>query len=1146
MRSSTRITTESMRESFSSRTYASERRVNADPLQQQMHRSLSPHNYSTQNIMQNGSAQSTFGNSSARNNHMRKSMFASGEQGNRYKFDPDQAEQQSSVPLPSENNLSSSQTTPLQQQSGPLNFSEQDNGAKRRSIQQQQQFFSSVRMPTSTPQQGIVRRRSSDEYQPTSKPFEPQSEGAVALNRSFLVGGQNSNYQQLRKSDPSNRRFHSMRLSFNSACSGGEMSARLTRLSYQPVDSSETPQDQITANQFANNASTERIDTNRLNRLSFISQRSAMSNVHSSITMPRQRRSWVRDNGINLRGSTGCVLTESERSELRELEAMSNIDSNGQLEEGLALDEGNLKNFDVIAEPSHHLCEQSTFPNPKCSLTKRERFYTLLNNWLNTSQSEETTVEENLQNSHPSANNSGCETMSEDKPDVDCRRVINAFVCGGILIAVIIAVVVIFTAPSGSDSSTSSQFEVDGNPSGPPALLNTPYSTLPLPVRDIEGRCSPSNFPGSVGACSEACDVAACCYPGFSAESCYDETNIYTVEACRRFRPHCDSMFAPWADALVGGIAPPPEELFNRKEWDEVCVAYGGYEDIRLPNKRRNHPSSMTDHRNRHIGSPSRFLSDSPIFPSTCEEACNPGKCCFAPLFSADLFQTPDGVYISSTSGDMEMTSCMNERNANRCLLYTKKCANIIQTWATQQTDEGILDTTSTPTTDISEVAPGTINTIAAWPLSSAVPSASPQSKIAVANVPGATQSLSKPTSLPTALPSVSLKVQSSNEEVPSVPLPQVYEINKFCTGPQTLLNIAEGVLNSVMGCQRACQPGICCFVDLMVIGVPNSGESCFDANREICMSYSDCLALAMTPDDVAYLDAKGDYAVVDYRTYGPPEPTTDVAQFCSSSATQAGVLECVKACNPASCCGATDPDLACFDEYEETCALYGPCLHMADAYGGDTKSMPPIPPADLSVFCSYSSLSETDVESSECSLACLAGMCCLDNSCVPFDSMESLQDRCALYEPCSKLMEIPMPSNEIQQVCEDNPLSGYSEEACTDACAVSSCCFTDDDDPCFANFEESCVAHAPFCAPSMKDNDLVTIQLQSAPVDLAELCVGPAASSACQEACSVASCCFSLSNRKNCWAENEEVCGQFAICAFLYQEYEESQENFT
>eukprot|EP00804_Cyclotella_cryptica_P014441 CCRYP_004792-RB/>CCRYP_004792-RB protein AED:0.03 eAED:0.03 QI:513/1/1/1/0.5/0.33/3/133/1137 len=1134
----------SMRESFSSRTYSSERRVNTDPWQQQMHRSQSPHNYSTQNTTHNGG-----GNSSARNNPVRKSMFPSGEQGNRYKFDPDEVEQQSSVSMPSSNNLSSSQRTPPQQQSGPLNFWEEDNRPRPRSTQQQQRMFSSMRIPTSRPEQGCARRRSSDDYQPMIKTFEPFDEVPVAWNRSCVVKDEHANYQQLRKSDSSNSRLQSMRLSFNGGCGGEEMNASLTRLSYQPVASADSLQNQISANQVALNASTDGINTNRLNRMSFVSQQSTLSNLrtrHSSITMPRQKRSWIREVGIDLRGSTGCVLTEAELSELRELEAISHVDSKSQLEEGLALDEGDLNDCDVFSEPSHHLCEQKSVPNPMCSLTKSERFYIRFKRWLRSSQLEERSIEKNIQNSHPSGDTSVCKILSEDKLGVDCRHVINAFVCGGILIAVIIAVVVIFIAPSRSENSTSSHFEVDYSPTGPPARLKPPYSTLPLPVRDIEGRCSPSNFPGSVGACSEACDVAACCYPGFSAESCLDEADINSVEACERFRPHCDSMFAPWPDALKGGIAPPPNELFNKKEWDDVCLTHSGFEDVRLPNKRRSQHSYLTDHSNRRVGISSRFLNDTPIHLSTCKEACNPGRCCFAPLFSAGLFKTPDGVYINTTSGDMEMTSCVNERNMNRCLQYTKKCANIIQTWAARPTDVDNLDTTSTPTTDISEVVPVTTSTIAAWPSSSSVPSAAPQNSIALINVPGATLSLPKPTSLSTSLPSLSPEVQSSDEIMPSILLPQVYDINKFCTGSQTLLNIAEGVLNSVMDCQRACQPGLCCFVDLMVIGVANKEESCFSTNKNLCMAYSNCLALAMTPDDVAYLDSKGDYAVVDYITYGPPEPTADVAQFCSPSTTQAGVLECVKVCNPASCCGATDQDLSCFDQYEETCALYGPCLYMADAYGGDTKSMPPIPPADLSVLCAYSTLSKTDISSSECSLACLAGMCCLNNSCPPFDGIEELHDRCTLYEPCSNLLPIPLPSDDIEQVCEDNSLSGYSEETCTDACAVSSCCFTNDDDPCFSNFEDSCVAYAPYCAPSLQDNDVVTIQLQSAPLDLGELCVGPDASSECREACSVASCCFLLSDSENCWAENEEVCGQFAICAFLYQEYVESQGEFT
>lgn len=298
-------------------------------------------------------------------------------------------------------------------------------------------------------------------------------------------------------------------------------------------------------------------------------------------------------------------------------------------------------------------------------------------------------------------------------------------------------------------------------------------------------------------------------------------------------------------------------------------------------------------------------------------------------------------------------------------------------------------------------------------------------------------------------------------------------------------------------------------------------------------MGYSDCLVLTMTDNNIAAVESSKE---------GPQaEPPKDLLNFCSMDSTPAGIFECVKACQPAACCGAVES--SCFDEYEDMCAMYGSCLVLANANGGDTASMPPIPPKDLAFTCSYSSI---NTDAAECTLACEAGMCCLDDSCPYYDDKGSLNDRCELYESCRHLASLPMPSDELQQVCGTTS-SEYNEQSCGEACNASSCCFADHD-PCFANFEESCVAHVPYCfsEPSVDESDVIEVQLQSPPLDLSEMCKGASLSPACKIACSVAECCFLSSELESCWVENEQMCGEYAICAFLYQDYQESGNVFT
>ena len=963
-------------------------------------------------------------------------------------------------------------------------------------------------------------------YQPVSRnsSFREESDAhpLPQMNNSLRSSGRRTTELQHRL----NNSFHSKREMNNSF--GRRATTGQNRLNHSFHSSGERPdafRNQIITHMHDQDrlSSSERSGRNQLlnsDRLSS-SERSGgqrhASTLHQSM-VPQRRRSWVKNDENKLRASMGNVLTQSDQAEMRGLGAMLYPGSGMKRElvpddedlsdEDLVIDEspiqeGLQKSFTSQADKSRG---SATYRN---SLSEREHRNSMRSSYKtsNSENQEEVPCDrfKSLRN-FPKRNSSGWKTLSEDKSRINYRRAFIGLVCGGIVAGGIITAA-IFLAPFNSNENNV-DYSLEDN--------STESSNLPLPEQDIEGRCSPSNIHGSMAACVEACTMAACCYPGYSGISCYDDANAASVEACTKYRPYCDAIFAPWKDALSGGVAPPPVDLFKQKQWDEVCFSSGVSSSVRLPSKRRYHAEQTNTKR----------TSKETITPHVCQQACLPGRCCSAPpaSSSSDLYITSDKVVKNKTSGYHVETSCLNEKNLQRCTEYMNKCG-IVPPNFDEEYKADAADNTPYPTTPTMTTSPN----FPAYSTLSTESSVEAQNDDGLDRQDEGVRPQLKQTSNPSEVISSKPTIQPTRT-APSVPLPNIREIKNACTGTQAVIDIVEGVLDAVMACQRVCQPSACCFSDTEI-------SSCFDANRETCMAYSDCLVLSMTTDDIAVIDTS--------KSDPPPNPTKDLTQFCSLSATSAGVFECVKACLPSSCCGAADQELSCFNKYEEECSLYAPCLLLSNAHDGDTKSIPPVPPASLSYICSYSSI---DIDSIECTLACSAGMCCLDNSCPPYGDEESIKERCELYWPCNSLVDLDMPSGDFEQLC-DNTSPIYDENGCSEGCSESLCCFSDSDDPCFARHQEACVAYAPYCltSPSMDDTDVMLImQLESAPPNLPELCKGASASLACQQACSAAACCFLPEENGNCWASNESICGEYSICAFLYQEFQENDDQFT
>ena len=708
-------------------------------------------------------------------------------------------------------------------------------------------------------------------------------------------------------------------------------------------------------------------------------------------------------------------------------------------------------------------------------------------------------------------------------------------VCLIVVIVIVVVIVYITTSQSSDDEPKQIQPQMPLPENDSEVALEC-KDCVSKPVPDIEGRCSPSNLPGSLSECKEACKQAACCYSNFEGEKCYDDSNEATLLACGQYRPHCDVIHRPWPGASKGLIPDAPTSLFEGSDWDEICGS----------------------------GASARKLSTNNSSQAlTCIEFCLPSKCCFAPIVQSDLTSqglllNQDGAYQSVEKYEYIMTSC-TPKNYNSCLDYDDACGDLIIPLSFWQ-DAVVLDLSSMSFPPSASITPSTSTRRPTLQPTTERPTTQTPTKEVAANEPAGkvdnptreptsppptkgVTSTSPPTSPPTSLPPAAPTIV--------VPIADLAKIRESCTGFQNYNLIAKGEFNTRTKCRNACSDGLCCFVDLG-LGIE---KNCFEGNEDVCALYSDCLVLRAKPSDV--LDE-------DSNSIGPSTPIDDLTSLCSSEAigTPVGISNCFQACLPGSwCCGATG-EASCFNEFEESCSAYGPCQLMVDKWNGDSnQAMPPIPPNSVQHACSYPALSAFHQSDgnviTECNRICDAGMCCMDGTCGEGTSIETaIADRCAAYEPCRHLLQLPTPPDDMETLCKDKESS-----QCLDACLIASCCWLSNDDGCFASFEERCLVYAPYCSPNMSETGDFPAPLSPPPPNL---CMsGPP--SACRNACKAGpSCCFSPLIEDNCFSQNEEVspmstfmfivassvayshvvlfmhvktCGMWARCAPFYQE---------
>jgi hypothetical protein len=64
-------------------------------------------------------------------------------------------------------------------------------------------------------------------------------------------------------------------------------------------------------------------------------------------------------------------------------------------------------------------------------------------------------------------------------------------------------------------------------------------------------------LPGALSACLAACMPSACCYPGFTGETCLDNPG------CPAYKPHCDAFYDAWIGSTEGVLREVTSEMVN-------------------------------------------------------------------------------------------------------------------------------------------------------------------------------------------------------------------------------------------------------------------------------------------------------------------------------------------------------------------------------------------------------------------------------------------------------------------------------------------------------------------------------------------------------------------------------------------------------
>lgn len=738
-------------------------------------------------------------------------------------------------------------------------------------------------------------------------------------------------------------------------------------------------------------------------------------------------------------------------------------------------------------------------------------------------------------------------------------------VAGGVLAAVLILDGDIIKKKAEETPS-----DEDPAPIQPSASFNSTNEIAP-PPKDIEGRCSPSNLPGSLSACLSACLPSACCYSDYAGATC----RSVNEGACQEYRPHCDIFYDTWPGATEGVLRTPSDDMVD------ICTGSGArtgttYGEALGRHRVRSH-IRLQDQHNGDNQSRDLLVGSA---EEVCHQFCVAAKCCSSSVvlypFAFGLVMA-NGVYTDANNGDYVMTNCQqnNDKNKALCPQYEAFClsdedvgrapapSGLESAWTSRPT----LRPTLSLQPSIS-FSPSSVLETALGPSPSEITSPTLPSNTTSAPLASVGQTLSPSTSItgatkPTQAPSV-----DKTDEIPSAP---AEEIQAACSGDDIILLLSTGDIDARTGCIGACQDGLCCYAEeLGFEWLP----SCYEGNEQVCAEYALCLSLVMPElqeENATVIEEINAPAVNETVGDGSPPIPTNITTVCSMDRIRNGGLDdCISICALGYCCAEAEQE-SCFADYEQTCYLYAPCNN---AYGVIQDNaiiesqFPPPATVNISSVCSYEALAASIALESyptDCIELCQPRACCLDDTCIEGITnssqylLDKLEERCSSYLDCNNMNDLPdLPSN-ISVICNGN---NATVDECSSICSEVACCFPPSivsasttnstnntsistQPSCFANFEDTCTAYAPYCTEDIISEALLAAEAPSpvpqsfsippAPPDLPSLCaLGVGAF--CSQVCEAAACCFEASSEPSCLAEYEETCDGYSPCSILYE----------
>lgn len=533
------------------------------------------------------------------------------------------------------------------------------------------------------------------------------------------------------------------------------------------------------------------------------------------------------------------------------------------------------------------------------------------------------------------------------------------------------------------------------------------------PPPDIEGMCSVSNLPGSLSKCLSACLPSACCYPGYDDESCLDESDPESKDACYAYRPYCDVFYDPWADGTEGVLRNVTDDMVNMCSGGKNIVMNEGSTSDSLSTGvkrlRGHHIQVDTSHESlRKL----KAASDH----ETCEQYCIAGRCCIEPVItfpeSSGLILSPTGVYTNATNGEFVVTSCQasNSRNIQLCVQYEAICSIDEDNASGLSSKIPTQNPVELPTILVPKPAPSTSPAQSAVSSSTNGPTPSAPSNIGLATdrqtpVPSsrANQVTDQPSKItpevsnqPTQAPVIifnettsagnfsvnttdllSSQVPSqspspSTTQVPSainvsstasiiIPSAPVADIEEACTSDKAVFLISTGNPHARSKCIKACQEGICCFTTQLGY---DWMDSCYDDNKQVCAEYSACLILQ--GEDTSQPSGQTNATAVD-----PVNSDNETSDYTENEYGDSSQTIEIPAENVTAAANETD----------------------------EITVGPPTPDQDLSVLCSEDNITQTS-GLKKCIKACDNGRCC--GATDETECFTTHNEICSLYAPCN------------------------------------------------------------------------------------------------------------------------------------------------